>query len=324
MTQELHRMWKEGFGIQKARVLFYAIRWYKLFSNQDLPYAFMALKGYLRSTRSPPMDIDVWEHVLLVSHALVTSHDPRLKRFQMPERLATGLGILLAFDIYGRTMDLPTALAAELRPPARTYRNTETGWTLNLFPSRLPNATEDDHMLDPLPSSKVHAHDDMVTIGASHLHRRWLSVVCAALYRMPRKGPLLLDMTPARYLEIYKVGRQVASVAPRAAHKLRSSGASADAIAGVGDAEMLGRGRWNSLKSLARYRRPAAYHRAMASLTPSQSLLACEAESELPRVIAALWRKNGSSQHSKSTSSHGYKRSMTKPVTTSPGKRSRQ
>ena len=115
-------MWKAGLGVQKARVLYYAIRWYRLFSNQDLPYAFMALKGYLRSTRSPPMDIDVWEHILLVSHTLLTSHDRRLQKFKPIERTATGLGILLAFDIYGRTMDIPTALAAELRAPARTYR----------------------------------------------------------------------------------------------------------------------------------------------------------------------------------------------------------
>ena len=317
-------MWKAGFGVQKARTLYYAIRWYKLLSNQDLPYAFMALKGYLRSTRSPPMDIDVWEHILLVSHTLLTSHDRRLQKFKQIERTATGLGILLAFDIYGRTMDIPTALAAELRAPARSYRETETGWTLNLFPSRVPNATEDDHILDPLPSSKVHAHDDMVTIGASHQRRRWLSTVCAALYRMPRTGTLLLDMPPERYLEIYKIGRQVASVAPRAAHKLRSSGASADAIAGVGDAEMLGRGRWNSLRSLARYRRPAAYHRALASLTPSQSLLACEAESELPRLIAALWRKRGSSQLSNNISPRTYLPSKTKPTLTSPSKRSRR
>ena len=68
-------MWKAGFGVQKARTLYYAIRWYRLLSNQDLPYAFMALKGYLRSTRPPPMDIDVSEHILLVSHTLLTSHD---------------------------------------------------------------------------------------------------------------------------------------------------------------------------------------------------------------------------------------------------------
>ena len=174
----------------------------------------------------------------------------------------------------------------------------------------MANATEDDHELDPLPSSKVHAHDDMVSIGSSHPRRRWLSTVCAALYRMPRRGPLLLDLTPTRYLEIYKIGRQVAKVAPRPAHKLRSSGASADAITGLGDAEMLGRGRWNSLKSLARYRRPAAYHRALASLTPAQALAASEAECRLPTLIEALWRKRIHPASARPAPRHGTKRKV--------------
>ena len=148
-------MWKEGEGIQKARVLFYALRWYRVFSNQDLPYSFMALKGYLRSTRAPPLDIDVWEHVLLVAHELLCSTDGRLTCYSTMERSATALGILIAFDIYGRTMDIPTALAAELRPPARSYHAAVTRLTLNLFPSRVAGATEDDHELDPLPSSKI-------------------------------------------------------------------------------------------------------------------------------------------------------------------------
>ena len=89
---------------------------------------------------------------------------------------------------------------------------------------------------------------------------------------LPRSGRTLLDLTPARYLELFHLSRQLANVVDAHPHQLRHGGASADALIKASDATLMDRGNWGSVKSILRYRKPARYIRCLSKFSRTASV----------------------------------------------------
>ena len=107
-------------------------------------------------------------------------------------------------------------------------------------------------------------------------------------------------MSLEEYVRLFHLSRKLASLAPSHPHRLRHGGASADAVLNVQDLTIQQRGRWASIKSVARYRRPALYLRQLALLSPNQMMLAAAAESklkcQLPTLLAPSRKRKNVSQ----------------------------
>ncbi len=61
-----------------------------------------------------------------------------------------------------------------------------------------------------------------------------------------------------------------------------------DADGGATDLTIMNRGRWRSLRTVARYRKPAAYLRALSALIVEQQAVARTAPCLLPKLFAKL------------------------------------
>ena len=88
--------------------------------------------------------------------------------------------------------------------------------------------------------------------------------------RLPRTTDRLLEMSSARYLQLWHLGRQLANVERATPHALRHGAASMDALYGVSDSCLLERGPWSTLPSVQLYRKPARYIRKLALLSAKQ------------------------------------------------------
>ena len=181
--------------------------------------------------------------------------------------------MLLGFDLYSRSSDMPLARREELRPPLASASAGSRLWTLNFYPAAAGVPAKDG------------TYDITKAVGATHSQRSWLSAVCALMLRVPPHGPLLCQMTVARFNELFRAARYAARVVYATPHQLRHGGASMDALPLVSDAEMLARGPWSSPSSLVRYRRPAKYLRAVAQLSPEQTAAALTART---RILAQM------------------------------------
>ena len=213
-----------------------------------------------------------WEKVLLSSLALMDSTEPRR------EVGSTVVGNLLSFDCYGRAADLAKAEAAELRRPMRQAGCLASRWTLTLNPTAQSPSLQ--------TFSKTGTRDDCVAIGATHNDREWIVKLMRPLAGMPRKMTKLLDMIVSRYHHLKALGRRLPGLGPAKPHQMRHGGASMDALTGcIQDLDMADRGRWKSLQSVRRYRKPAAYLRRLSSLSPEQRSLAIVAPGEIMRRL---------------------------------------
>ena len=140
-------------------------------------------------------------------------------------------------------------------------------------------------------TSKVHKKDDTVIIGGLPERRRLLEPICAALHVARRQTDQLIDLEPQTVVSLFHASRKAAGLPAACMHELRHGGASHDGLAGVEDAEMLGRGRWASVKSLRRYRSPAAYIRRLQLLSPTQRAKAAAAPATILQLLPGLLRR---------------------------------
>ena len=167
----------------------------------------------------------------------------------------------------------------QLRAPLRQQLGAAGAWTLTFFPQ------EDGRQ------AKSGGFDWSKTIGTTHAAREWLSSVCSILADSPCTENSLLGLSAKRYAELFKLARAAASVEPATPHQMRHGAASADALAGVGDATLLGRGPWQSIKSLRRYRKPARYIRKLHLLSPSQRAAAEAAPEAILHLMNSILKK---------------------------------
>ena len=81
----------------------------------------------------------------------------------------------------------------------------------------------------------------------------------------------LLGTDSAVYKNLYALAGEQTHLPHSTPHQLRHGGASVDALEEpTYDAEMMDRGGWRNLKSIARYRRPSLYLRRLEQLTSEQ------------------------------------------------------
>ncbi len=193
------------------------------------------------------------------------------------ERVAAAVGFLLAFDCFGRASDIAQGSRSELRPPvAASSAQAAREWSLTLWPST------------GLLASKTGSQDDTVTVATSHPARAWIKELLPLLLKATVGSDALLGMTPSRYKTLFDKARSLAGLRPCGPHALRHGGASMDADHGVGDLPLMVRGRWRALATVARYRRPAQYLRALGTLTQAQKDAALSAPSCLRRLCSDL------------------------------------
>ena len=102
-------------------------------------------------------------------------------------------------------------------------------------------------------------------------------------------GRLITFDAPQVFHRLFMQSRAAAGLERSHLHRLRHGGASADALLqSLTDLDIATRGRWASLKSVARYRRPARYLRALESLPQGSIRRAKEAEEWLTAHLATL------------------------------------
>ena len=259
LDKELDRLYLTGESAGPGRCLFYAVRWHFGIVNADLPKSSMARQGHTRMQRSALQDPIPWEEVLVMVDALLSA-PPSEAATQL--KVAASIGMIIAFDVYGRANDVTTALRNELRPPAPRGHGGLRHWTLTFFP-------ETQSL-----TSKTHTQDDTVTIGSSNPQRKWISQLCPLLLRVPTSDGGLLGITRKQYQSMFYLARRRAGLSLAGPHRLRHGGASADGLLEgmdrITDLDLATRGRWKSLDSVRRYRRPAKYLRQLALLTPAQ------------------------------------------------------
>ena len=87
------------------------------------------------------------------------------------------------------------------------------------------------------------------------------------------------------------MARAAASVEPATPHQMRHGAASADTLAGAGDATLLGRGSWQNIRSLRRYRKPACYVRKLHLLSSSQRAAAGAAPEAILHLMGLILKK---------------------------------
>ena len=110
------------------------------------------------------------------------------------------------------------------------------------------------------------------------------------LAKISKPDEFLLGMTASRFQQLFRMSRMAAAQPAAHPHQLRHGGASADGLIGLGDASMLERGNWKSIRSISRYRQPSRYIRQLSILGPSQLVLAAQAPFLILAKVAALMR----------------------------------
>ena len=284
LDTELDALYLGGHSPAPGRTLFYALRWHLSLTNDSLPLASQARQGHARKERPTLQQPETWEATLLMASALLDSSDPMIAP---SERLAGACGFLLSFDVYGRATDLPKALAAELRAPARYQTGAASQWTLTLYPATA--AARETQV------SKTNTTDDTVAIGISNPKRRWLQTLCAGISRLPHPEGLLLGLSTKRYYQLFNHARAAAALPASSPHRLRHGGASVDSLqqgdAKLTDLDIASRGRWAALTSVRRYRQPATYLRELSKLTLEQVLKPKDLETSLPPLLRKLLKK---------------------------------
>ena len=105
---------------------------------------------------------------------------------------------------------------------------TPAAYTVNFFPKAAG-----------VPAKNLQ-FDVLKAVGSTNSRRRWLAHVCAIVLQVPARSPLLLQMTSERYQQLWRAACRLAGLPQANLHRLRHGGASADALAAVSDAELVG------------------------------------------------------------------------------------
>ena len=139
-----------------GRTLFYALRWLLRVDNSDLPLSNTSRQGHVKCEPIVPGIPVTSEEVLHMCLALLDAVNSVV---DLATRARFVCGLLLSFDVYGRTSDIYLARKEELRPPIRGQIGAAAVWTLTLFPITLGKP------------SKTGTLDDTVITGGSHPSR---------------------------------------------------------------------------------------------------------------------------------------------------------
>jgi len=257
LDKAIVQLYLAGESQTESNYLYYAVRWYCCRTNQDFRLAFRSRAGHSRSQSQNRRLPETWEALLLQCHALMTQTHGIAA---LHEAALACTGFLLSFDLYARALDLVVAKRTELRPPqGAAARGAADCWTITIWPS-----TEE-------ATSKTHKQDHTRVVGATDPLRKWLTALCRPLLAATRGQDMLLKISEATYVKLFKRGRTLARLAPSSLHRLRHGGASVDGLSPtVSDLDLQDRGNWSSPKSVRIYRQPARYLRELEKLSPAQ------------------------------------------------------
>jgi integrase len=271
LDEEMVNFYLTGQVATEIRYLFYAIRWHYVLTNVDLPLANASRIGLGRATREAMRDPMTWEEVVLLAKQLLLVDGTAAR-----VGLETAILSLLEFDTYARPSEWLGVQADHLLKPIRGADGMAACWSVTFFPAT------------GIAVSKTRCQDDTIGIGVTSVRRLWLNSIVKQL-KLKRHGQLLFTLTLANYEKSFKQACVKAQLPPSVPHQLRHGGASLDSMNGTSEVVIMGRGRWASLASVQRYRKPGRYLRRLALLTSFQVESARAAENflqvELPKRI---------------------------------------
>ena len=156
------------------------------------------------------------------------------------------------------------------------HTGTTAAYTVNFFPRWVA-----------VPAKNLQ-FDLLKAVGSTNSRRRWSAHVCTMILQVPSRSAFLSQMTTERYQQLWRAACRLAGLPQVNLPRLRHGGASADALAAVSDAEMLGRGPWASVQSIRRYRRPARYIKQLGLLSAEQVARAETSPSHVVRLMKLL------------------------------------
>ena len=152
-------------------------------------------------------------------------------------------------------------------------------WSVTLFPS------------SGTLTSKTLQQDDTLQVGRMNPRRAWVTAVLKALYDANTGCSKLVRLQASKFNGLLAAACADLGFAKVTAHALRHGGPSCDAIEmTVSDAEIARHGRWLSVASVQRYRKPGRYLRVLATLTAAELRAAKAAEAWLAAHLPALLR----------------------------------
>lgn len=150
------------------------------------------------------------------------------------------------------------ALTAELRKP-HGQKGTVAAVSINLFPAYAGVA------------AKNIKFDHCIPIGTEDSKRSWLQGMALLLLRQRNPAnPLLFQVEHSLYARLFEQAGTTIGLPKATPYQLRHGGASADAIAKVGEVAIAERENWASMQSVQRYRAEGRYVRALRRLSHSQ------------------------------------------------------
>ncbi len=266
LNREIHERFAAGDSRNTLNNLYYAVRYQLNIDERRLPLPAAARVGYMRHTKSHGREPVTWEETLLVAHEILTgARRPALQA-------VAAASALLQFDLGCRPGDLPKVRVGDVSVPQPGVAAMDK-FLITLFPSTR-EATD-----------KVNAQDDTVAVS-QFAHRAGLAQVVRALIHRRKASDQLLPLTQAAFKEELKDACLRLGLPASTPHQLRHGAASMDAMMGVDTEEIRRRHRWSSAKSIARYRQPGRYVRALARLTPARVKLANILKTSLPSLLA--------------------------------------
>ena len=191
-----------------------------------------------------------------------------LVRVKGERQLARGLA--LAYHAYLRPVDLFGLRVGQLFPPVQGSRSARR-WGLVMYPRELG-----------VPS-KTGAYDESVVLGDVPLYKEIPAVLQLLVAHRPR-SQFLVEMPRHRALQLLVEGARAVgagSLAP-VLHSLRHGGPSTDVAMGARSlGEVMKRGRWQSMRSVARYARGGRVGEQLSGLPTHVVTSLCAAERSL-------------------------------------------
>jgi len=176
----------------------------------------------------------------------------------LPVRASAAVAFLLGFDVYARGGDLTQVMRNQVLPPRPHQTGAVAAWSVTLFPATQAGV------------STTGKQDDTVLIATSNPARAWLTQLLPPITAQRHPSGSLLGLTQSTFVRLFHASRRAAKLPPSWPHRLQHGGASADALAGCSDLTIADRGRWASVASVRRYRRPGQYLRQLRLLSYAQ------------------------------------------------------
>ena len=229
------------------------------------PRTLRALKGFKLAT--PPSEKAPVPWVLalaMAAHLLQAASDAATR---------AALGLLLQFDTYLRPGEMLKLRGQDVIAPRGHVRT----WSIVVAP--VPDTAEGSTLdlqramvgMQRAAPSKTQVYDNTIAVGeraSSDAGREFIPKLLRHLCRLRPGSTPLIGLTHAQYAQqLAAASRALRLPAVVTPHCLRHAGPSADAALALRSLEQIkSRGMWAKDSSLARYRRPGKYHRALAAL----------------------------------------------------------